>query len=263
ADRAVVADRDAADDVGHAAALAGELGELVGHPLWREDAAALGGRFKRARVLSETLRGGLVVELAGTDKVSEERVLSAVLNAAVVTGVTVVHARVRGAALVAAVGDLRGQRGDRARTSLNLGQGLDFGGDGLRLLALVLDGAQLVLGQVAVLFGGASLDALDAVLDGVVLFALTLQVRVHGTVLRSQSRYVAPIDRGARVPLAGVAVYSGEGAGVQLSYGDCTSNRAAISGARRRATRSTRAPTPVAPTCIFRAASLCRISRAT
>src|SRR5690606_32784039 len=94
ADRAVVADRDAADDVGHAAALAGELGELVGHPLWREDAAALGGRFKRARVLSETLRGGLVVELAGPDKVSEERVLSAVLNAAVVTGVTVVHASV-------------------------------------------------------------------------------------------------------------------------------------------------------------------------
>src|SRR5690606_2816264 len=216
ADRAVVADRDAADDVGHAAALAGELGELVGHPLWREDAAALGGRFKRARVLSETLRGGLVVELAGTDKVSEERVLSAVLNAAVVAGVPVVHARVRGAALVAAVGDLRGQRGDRARTSLNLGQGLDFGGDGLRLLALVLDGAQLVLGQVAVLFRGAGLDALDAVADGVVLLALTLKIRVQGTVLRfRRSRYVAPIDRGVRVPLTGVPVsVSDRGAGV-------------------------------------------------
>src|SRR5690606_33788741 len=140
----------------------------------------------------------------GTDKVSEERVLSAVLNAAVVTGVTVVHARVRGAALVAAVGDLRGQRGDRARTSLNLGQGLDFGGDGLRLLALVRDGAQLVLGQVAVLFRGASLDPHHAGHAGVVLFARSLLVRVHGTLLRHQSRHVAPLDPPVPRSLPGV-----------------------------------------------------------
>src|SRR5690606_11696319 len=48
------------------------------------------------------------------------------------------------------------------------------------------------------------------------LFALTLQIRVHGTVLRYQSRYVAPIDRGVRVPLTGVPVsVSDRGAGVQ------------------------------------------------
>src|SRR5690606_35203446 len=120
--------------------------------------------------------------------------------------------RVSVAGLRGGSGDLGCHLGDLRVTGLDLHQVLNLGGDPGHLLALLLDRAQLVFGEVPLLLGGAAHQTVHARLHRVVLLLLCEQVRV--------THRLPPVTRGdTTLRVTGVATSRGRGVRVAIRGG--------------------------------------------
>src|SRR5690606_16910392 len=230
----VVTERDVAHGSGQRATLPGQQLELFSEPLGRHHTDAVSRGVQRTGVLDEPLRGNLVTEHSRPVQVTEERVpaVARVVARVPVTGVRTTDldrsglVRVSVAGLRGGSGDLGCHLGDLRVTGLDLHQVLNLGGDPGHLLALLLDRAQLVFGQIPLLLDGAAHQTVHARLHRVVLLLLSEQVRVtHRLPPDTRGGYRAPSDRGVDVQRPGCPRRyerrrcrraSGRGAGVQL-----------------------------------------------